>query len=295
MVFISRIASRKTKDVIKGNLSLIMDAPQYGAVIRAYQYTDILEEVVKTLRAQTVPPKEIIFVDSSRNAETTAKFAALGVTIVPYSDEEFNYSRAINLGVAANPEPLTLIISSHVLLGAGLVERGWRDAQAHGLEIVFWSQPTSGKLGESGYIVDLKNFDGTNGIGNSASLIPTSRIVERPFREEVFSAEDQEWSKYYYKTFRRGSWCVETNEMQYLNPNHGKSVWSWEKLLNEELSIGYFVNRRLIMPDRIAIRVLRGVLATVRRRPERARMHFCIATAFFMANFRRPKAKSRYF
>ena len=274
---------------------LTMDRPRYGAVIRAYQCTPLLEQAVVALRAQTVPPEAILVVDSSGSDSTAAELAALGVTVVPYPEGEFNYSRAINVGVAANPAPLTLIISSHVLLGPEMVERGWRDAQAHGLEIAFWTPSGPGQTGDVEYVVDRRNFNGGNGVSNSAALIPTQRILDRPYREEVFSAEDQEWSRYYYRTFRRGSWRVQTSQMRYLNPNHGNGSWSWEKLLNEELAIGHFVNRRLIMPDRIIARFLRGVLATMRRRPDRARMHFSTARAYLMANFRQPKARSRYF
>ena len=305
MTSVSPLAPRQTTEVLMadqltvqpplGTAPLTMDRPRYGAVIRAYQCTPLLEQVVAALRAQTAPPEVIFVVDSSRSAETAAKFVALGLTVVPYPEGDFNYSRAINVGVAANPAPLTLIISSHVVLGREMVERGWRDAQARGIEIVFWTPPRLGQTGDVEYVLDRRNFNGRNGVSNSAALIPTQRILERPYREEVFSAEDQEWSRYYYKTFRRGSWCVETPEMQYLNPNHGDAVWSWEKLLNEELAIGHFVNRRVIMPDRIVARFLRGILAILRRRPERARMHFSIAKAYFMANFRQPKAKSRYF
>ncbi|CUJ18709.1 hypothetical protein TA5114_03436 [Cognatishimia activa] len=272
-----------------------MERPRYGAVIRAYQCTPLLEEVVKGLRAQTAPPEHILIVDSSGSAETAAEFENLGAIVVPYPEGDFNYSRAINVGAVANPSPLTLIISSHVLLGAELIERGWCDAQARGLEIVYWLPPNPGQVGDLSYVLDRKNFDGRNGISNTAALIPTQRIIDRPYREEVFSAEDQEWSRYYYKAFGRGSWRVETPEMRYLNPNHGEDVWSHEKLLNEELAIGHFVNRRLIMPDRIIARILRGVLATVRRRPERAKMHFGMARALFIANFKQPAAQSRYF
>lgn len=299
------LAPRQTKDVTMADqptalpplmaAPLTMDRPRYGAVIRAYQCTPLLEQVVAALRAQTVPPEAILVVDSSRSAETAADLVALGVTVVPYPEGEFNYSRAINVGVAANPAPLTLIISSHVLLGAEMVERGWRDAQARGLEIAFWTPPKPGQVGDVERVIDRRNFNGRNGVSNSAALIPTQRILDRPYREEVFSAEDQEWSRYYYRTFRRGSWRVETPQMRYLNPNHGDGAWSWEKLLNEELAIGHFVNRRVIMPDRIVARFLRGVLAILRCRPERARMHFSIAQAYFLANFRQPKAKSRYF
>lgn len=275
--------------------SLKMDRPRYGAVIRAYQCTPLLEQVVAALRAQSVPPDAILVVDSSRSAETTAAFASLGVTVVPYPEGEFNYSRAINIGVAANPAPLTLIISSHVLLGAEMVERGWRAAQDQGLEIAFWTPPAPGQVDDVECIVDRRNFNGRNGISNCAALIPTQRILDRPYREEVFAAEDQEWSRCYYETFGRGVMQFTTCQIQYLNPNHEDGAQSWVKLLNEDLAIGLFVNRRVIMPDRIATRFLRGVLAALRRRPERARMHFSVARAYLMANFRQPKVKSRYF
>lgn len=274
---------------------LKMERPRYGAVIRAYQCTPLLEQVIAALRAQSVPPDTIIVVDSSRSAETAAAFASLGVTVVPYPEGDFNYSRAINVGVAANPAPLTLIISSHVLLGAEMVQRGWYTAQAHGLEIAFWTQPQPRQIGDVACIIDQRNFNGRNGISNCAALIPTQRILNRPYREEVFAAEDQEWSKYYYRNFNRGTLHFRTHQIKYLNPNHGGELQNWLKLLNEDLAIGCFVNRRVIMPDRIAARFLRGVLATLRRRPDRAEMHFRIARAYFRANFRRPKIKSKYF
>ena len=272
-----------------------LERPRYSAVIRAYQCTPLLKEVVDGLRAQTVPPEHILIVDSSSSAKTAEEFKELGAIVVPYPEGDFNYSRAINVGVAANPSPLTLIISSHVLLGPEMIERGWRDAQARELEIAFWTPPKPGQVGDVEYVLGKKNFNGRNGVSNAAALIPTQRIIDRPYREEVFSAEDQEWSRYYFRAFGRGSWRVETPEMKYLNPNHGDDVWSHDKLLNEELAIGHFVNRRLIMPDRIIARVLRGTLATIRRRPNRAKMHFGIARALFMANFKQPVAQSKYF
>lgn len=274
---------------------LKMDRPRYGAVIRAYQCTPLLEQMVATLRAQSVPPEVILIVDSSQSAETTAAFASLGVTVVPYPEGDFNYSRAINVGVAANSAPLTLIISSHVLLGPEMVERGWCAAQAHGLEIAFWTQPEPGQVGDVGCVVDRRNFNGRNGISNCAALIPTQRILDRPYREEVFAAEDQEWTRAYFQAFDQGVLQFKTRQIQYLNPNHGDEAKNWVKLLNEDLAIGRFVDRRVIMPDRIVARFLRGVLATLRRRPERARMHFSFARAYLMANVRQPNIKSRYF
>lgn len=271
--------------------------PRYAAIIRAYAYTPLLAEVIAALNNQTAAPEELIIVDSSKDPAVSRQFAALGATVVPYPHEEFNYSKAINLGVAANRHPLTLIISSHVMIHASdLIEAGWSIARARGIEIVYWtSRIDCPPPPERQILMDKRKFTGRNGLSNSMALLPTHLIYDRPFREEVFSAEDQEWTKYYLKARRRPMLRIETIGMGYLNPNHNAEGWNETKLLNEELAIGHFVNRRLIMPDRILIRFLRGILATIRRRPERARVHFGFAKAMLMANFLPPKSQSRYF
>jgi glycosyltransferase involved in cell wall biosynthesis len=263
-------------------------------LIRAYQYTPLLEEVVAQLRQQSVPPEAVLIVDSSKDSAVTAQFAMLGDKVVPYPDEEFNFSKAINVGVAANDLPLTLVISSHVVLeDHDIVAKGWSEAHARGLEVVYW---TNRETPHDVVIeIDPRSFTGRNGLFNSTALIPTHLIRERPFREEVFAAEDQEWTRYYLRRFQRPVLRIETMSVQYLNPNHSAVTWNDTKLLNEELAIGHYVNRRLIMPDRIAARVFRGILATVRRRPGRARMHFGMAEAMLLANFRPPSGRSRYF
>ncbi|QPZ92241.1 glycosyltransferase family A protein [Thioclava electrotropha] len=274
-------------------------SPRYAALIRAYECPPLLAEVIAKLREQSFPPEDIIIVDSSHEEQVRDQFAALGATVVPYDDTEFNYSKAINVGVEANTLPYTLIFSSHVVFDdPKFVENGWREMKARDLEIVYWAPahsecPDPSKL--EPVSITPRLFNGRNGISNSAALTPTALMRERPFREEVFSAEDQEWTRYYLKRFKRPVLRIESEKFRYLNPNHGETVWSQAKLLNEELAIGHFVNRRLVMPDRIAARFLRGVLATIRRRPDRARMHFAIAKALLAANFKPPKRQSRYF
>lgn len=267
---------------------------RYAAVIRAYEHTPLLEEVVARLRRQSVPPEEVLIVDSSHDPEVTARLAALADRVVPYPDAEFNFSKAINVGVSAHDQPLTLIISSHVVLNDdNLIAKGWSEAQARGCEVVSWM--THETHDDLLITIDNRNFNGRNGLINSSALIPTSLIRERPFREEVFAAEDQEWVRYYLRRFRRPVLRIDTKAVQYRNPNHGAAKWSEIKIINEELAIGHFVNRRLIMPDRILARLLRGIIATVRFRPARAYMHFDIAKAMLLANFKPPKRKSRYF
>ncbi len=269
---------------------------RYSVIIRAYELTPLLVQVIEAVKDQTLQPGEIIIVDSSRDGQLQHAFPTGGVKFVRYPEESFNYSKAINIGVDAATQPYTLVLSSHMLIrSANLVEKGWLEAADRGVEIVYWDLSRDASLSYRAIEINKRCFTGRNGLSNSLALIPTQLLRDRPFREEVFSAEDQEWSRYYLDRFGRPILRIETNDIDYLNPNHGETVWSEIKLMNEELAIGHFVNRRLIMPDRIAHRFLRGVLATLRRRPERARAHFRFAHAMFMANFWRPEGKSRYF
>lgn len=274
-----------------------VSSPRYAAVICAYQCTPLLIEVIEALRRQSVPPQRLIIVDLSRDQLVSGAFNELGARVVTYPAEDFNFSKAINLGVEANDEPLTLIISSHMLIHApDLIAKGWEAAENGGMEIVYWRHPPQQDAPhECRHVMTNRNFDGKNGLSNTMALVPTRLLRERPFREEVFSAEDQEWTKYYFEGHRRAMLRIDTRDVGYNNPNHNAQTWSETKLLREELAIGYFVNRRLLLPDRIVVRFLRGVLATLRRRPDKARMHFGFAWALTKANFRQPNAKSRYF
>lgn len=268
----------------------------YGAIIRAYEVSPQLRELVEQLRRQTLPPAEIIIVDSSRCADTALAFREMETTVVEYPDEPFNFSKAINLGIAANRHENSLIISSHIdLRGDDIVAEGLRAAAAENVEVISYIHAWPVKPNERTFTVSPRQFNGRNGLSNSMAMLPTRLVAERPFREEVFSAEDQEWAKYYFERFGRPTLRVETLKVGYLNPNHGGDKWSHAKLMNETLAIGHFVRRRLIYPDVILVRAARGVLATIRLRPDRAKMHFAFAWAMLKANFVQPTGQSRYF
>lgn len=275
----------------------LMTSLKYSAIIRAYEATPLLNKLVQSLRSQSVPPQHIIIVDSSKSDDQTHAFLQMGAKVVPYPDDSFNFSKAINVGVDANPSPYSLIISSHISLeDNSIIEFGKTEADKEGLDVVFWTKCHEERPPETKIIpLGQRAFTGRNGISNSCSLIPTALIRERPFREDVFSAEDQEWTKYYLRRFRRAVMRIETFRIDYLNPNHSASSWSHTKLFNEQLAIGHFVKRRYIGPHRVMARVARAALALMRGRRERASMHWSFARAMLAANFVPPSRNSKYF
>ncbi len=266
-----------------------MTFADYDAVIRTDRYTPTLERAVAALRRQTTPPRRIIFVDSSDDAGCRDQLMALGDSVVPYPAFAFNFSIAINVGVAAATALHVLLISSHVVLeDPQLIEDGCARAHDAGAGIVYWTHAVTGVF--QVFTVDKTSFDGRNGLSNACAMLPRACALERPFRAEVFSAEDQEWAGWFLRERRGRSLRVEHPHALYLNP-HVNIL----KTINEEIAIAYFTDRRGLRPHRIVERLLRAALAALRRRPERARMHWEIAKGLLMANFRQPVRRSRYY
>lgn len=265
-------------------------APSYTALIRTPHCDALLAQVVQALRSQTSPPREIVFVDSSHDDACTAALQALGGRVVRYPDDTpFNFSKALNLGVAAASQPLVLLISAHVVLAhPTVVENGWSSAQAVGAQAAYWIPATDGHL--ACRCISPETFDGYNGLSNACALLPTALLRERPFREEVFAAEDQEWAAWFFRTHHGTVLQIAHPDLQYLNP-HTNTL----KTINEEIAIAYYVYPRNRWLDRILMRCARCMLALWRHRPRAAQMHWQIAKGLFLANFKRPSRASRYF
>lgn len=268
----------------------------YGVIIRAHMRTEIVDNLIGALRGQTFSPNQIIIVDSSDKREAFKDLKSSDILIIPYPDEPFNYSKALNLGIQANEYAYTLLISSHIFIDdPTLIKRSVAVAAQNGVEAMTWVGLSQEGDSEGHVIVDRKSFNGKNGLSNSMSMVKTVIYKRRPFREEVFSAEDQEWTAWYLKKMNEKVLRFSTPHFHYRNPYHSGDQFSELKVFNEELSLGHFVRRRFIYPDRIMLRALRGVFALLRRRNDRARMHFRFAWLMTKANFMRPEVQSRYF
>ncbi len=266
-----------------------MNFANYDAVIRTDRHDATLERAVAALRRQTIPPRRIIFVDSSGDAACLVRLTQLGDTVVPYPEPAFNFSVAINVGLAAATAAHVLLISSHVVLDdPRLIDEGCARAQDAAAEVVYWI-PAEDSVAEA-FRVDKTLFDGHNGLSNACAMLPRLTALERPFRAEVFSAEDQEWAGWFLRERQGSTLRIKHPRVLYLNPNVNVL-----KTINEEIAIAYFADRRWLGPHRIIERVLRAALAAIRRRPDRARMHWEIAKGLLAANFRKPVRLSKYY
>jgi glycosyltransferase involved in cell wall biosynthesis len=264
-------------------------SPPYDAVIRTDHASALLERCIAALRQQTAPPRRILIVDSSRDLLCRERLLELSDFVIQYPAIPFNFAHALNLGIEAAEGIQVLLLSSHVILdNRTLIEEGRTLGRQHDAGVVYWKPTTlrSRRL----QITEGRTFDGYNGLSAVCALVPRAETLARPFRTEVFSAEDQEWAGWYLRAKAGRALQIEHPDLEYLNPK--KNI---QKSINEEISIAYFTNRNLLRPRHIAFRILRAALATLRNHPDRARLHWEIAKGLCIANFKQPNRESRYY
>ncbi len=266
--------------------------PSYSAVIRTYNCESTLPHTLESLQRQTHPPAQYVFVDSG-STDRTLSLVPPGSVIHAFEGPEFNYSEALNQGLAYLSTEYVLIISSHTTLSEpGALEYALR--LLSGRDEIAAAYFTGEGAGEApGHrIISKDNFTGFNGLWNTCALIKVPMLRRRGFRPEVFSAEDQEWASWLFTSEGKVTARITGCGMQVNNPRK----LSRKKRLNEYVSVAYFSNRRLLRPGN----VLRIGLRAVSLREPRMSLHDRLFHAELMFRligcwFFRPRGKSRYF
>lgn len=257
----------------------------YTALIRTNRVDHNLGEVVTALRAQTMPPAEILLVDSSGQEDVTRALSAFG-RVVPYGDRDFNYSRAVNVGMAEVKTPYALVISSHTVPARrDLIETGWSAARDAAASVLYWSPLPDALPGRDNAIVNritVRSFTGKNGFSNSMGMLPTDQAIAHPFREEVPASEDQEWAKRYFERNRDAVIIGVTDpDLFYRNPVIADEKKRADKYVLEEVSYLRHIAAPRKIPVEVAARLARSALALVRGRRVRAAAHARIVIGYF--------------
>lgn len=265
----------------------------YAALIRTFNSAATLPVTLKALSRQSVPPQRYVIVDSG-STDATLDLIPGDAVLHRYEGGAFNYAEALNQGLRHISSEYVLIISSHTWLAkTQAVEFGLGLLQSDpGLAGVCYIEgPRAADLDEFHHqIVDRSNFSGFNGLSNSCALVRSDLLRRRPFRPEVFSAEDQEWTRWALES--EGLAIARIHCAGMVNDNPRK--WSRRKRLNEYVSIAYYVNRELLgwrHLGEVAVRVLRQPGPRVRERFFNAEL----LLRLLACRVRRPNSGSRYF
>jgi glycosyltransferase involved in cell wall biosynthesis len=167
----------------------------YSSLIRTFNSASTLPDTLCSLARQTISPQEYIFVDSG-STDGTLTMLPHTSTLHRYVGNGFNFAEAINQGLRYVSTDYVLIISSHTkLTNTNAMEYALTLlSSTDSIGAVYFCDENAGGLRHT--IIDKHIFDGFNGLWNTCSLIKVDLLRKRGFLPDVFSAEDQEWTRW---------------------------------------------------------------------------------------------------
>ena len=168
------------------------------AVIPSYNAAAFLQEALDSVKAQTVPPAEILVVDDGSQDESVAIANRAGARVLS-TGGRLGPGRARNLGVESASTPYVAFLDAddcwlprHCEVLLELLRSDASAAVAFGRIQRFGSQgdlPTSLRFG-GGHRCDLEHLIHDNPIAQSASVIDRSRFLEVGGYREAFTLSE---------------------------------------------------------------------------------------------------------
>ena len=253
---------------------------EYTVVIRAKNSAATLPAVLCGILGQTKPTRRVVVIDNG-STDNTRSILPSDVLLVDYRGETFNYARAINQGMDFVDSEFVLILSSHTVLGnpgalAFALELLENNADA---AAVYFTDEAAAQLTVEW--ITSANFDGFNGLWNTAALVRMRLLRARPFRPEVFTAEDQEWARWALEEQGLRTARILGAGMQIRNPRK----CDHRKRLNEWAAVAMFA-RPDLLAWRSICRLLLGAFKPWGSRTVRERLFNvkCAVTAVALRN-----------
>ncbi|MFD2303023.1 glycosyltransferase [Roseibacillus ishigakijimensis] len=176
-------------------------------LIRTRDSEATIREVLTGLLNQRLPPRRVVIVDNQSRDATLAIVHELvpEAVVVEYpAGEPFNYSKALNLGMAEVDCEFCLIVSSHVILKRFDVTQKslsfLRESPKYGA--VVYGSVKDRDLSFNAPSPSIT--DAASEANNRGQMIRTSCWVEEPFCETIPTCEDQLWSR----AIKARAWAV---------------------------------------------------------------------------------------
>jgi glycosyltransferase involved in cell wall biosynthesis len=258
-------------------------------ICRTFNCAGTLPAVLGAIaRSEGVNPR-YLFVDNGSTDSTRERFPEPAV-MIEYTLPGFNYAMAINIAVPFLAAEYVLVISSHVVIeNPSALRKAVEVMDAHpGLGGVCFSSHDHGEIRPS--FVTKTSFNGLNGLWNSCSLYRSSLLRERPFNPEVYSAEDQEWSKWLIQSRGMELAHLSGTAMQNLNPRQ----MSLDKRVKEWECVAWFVDSRYLSFAFIKRRFYKVIYELYRRQPSRAWFWFLVGLALIKVRIFGAHGRSSY-
>ncbi len=173
--------------------------PTVSIIIRTKNEAAAIGQTLDRVFAQTTAALEVIVVDSGSTDDTLAIAQSYPVSVLHLDPQEWNYSRALNIGAAAAKGDILVCLSAHCLpinndwLGNLLapfadpeIAAVWGPQHAPGRPI----EPAASRHQRPGtYTAQSRHW----GLSNANSAVRRSLWDQFPFSEDLPAAEDKAW------------------------------------------------------------------------------------------------------
>ena len=213
-------------------------------IIRTFDSERTIGDVLNAVSRQSFTDREIVIVDSGSSDDTLKIARRYPHVFVDISGRPFGYGASLNAGISASSGEYAVCLSSHCIplredWLASLLKVMEADDSLVGVwgPLVFERRDGHGPAGG----VEIMDLDGfyrqpNRGLQNSNSIVRRSLWEERPFSEEVPTAEDQDWAHHFlmrgYRTALVGSAPV-LYRIPHGPVRHGRKLYREFLVLND--------------------------------------------------------------
>lgn len=226
----------------------------YSVIIRTKNSESSLQACLNSVLRQTLIPKKILVVDAGSVDKTIEIAKGYNTEIIHYpSNLEFNYSKALNIGISRIMTEKILILSAHVeFIDISNVFKMNAILDLNEDCVAVSTLRTSQKrncFSENGEKtieeeISIENFTG-RAMYNFCSLIQRISWEKYPFNENIPRCEDQEWISFYLKKGYH-SRVISCPLVYYNNPYYNSTKDAWDYIILGENVYPYFLSNKFL-------------------------------------------------
>jgi glycosyltransferase involved in cell wall biosynthesis len=182
--------------------------PAVSLVIRALNEEEHIGRLLRDARNQTVPPDEIVLVDSGSTDRTVEIATDAGARIVSIEPADFSFGRALNVGCAAATGELLVFASAHVYP----VEHAWIERLLSPFDHAQVGLSYGGQTGDErtqfsesrvlrAWFPPRSDLDQRHPFCNNANCAIRRELwTEFPYDEDLTGLEDLDWANRIHAT-----------------------------------------------------------------------------------------------